>query len=121
MVRPDISALPANIKAYIAELESCIHGSDELSVSLSKAASVLAQDIDDLCNPQSDYVYRILLGDPKNKNFDQLMTTFNIFGTKIIGVTKKMKPAEQAGKFKAEGGNYYEHALKEAKNGKSKV
>ena len=121
MVRPDISALPANIKAYIAELESCIHGSDELSVSLSKASSKLAQDIDNLCDPQDNYAYKILKGDAKDKHFDQLMNVFNIFGTKIIGVTKKMKPAEQVGKFKAEGGNYYEHALKEAKNGKSKV
>lgn len=125
MKRPEITTIDPEVLAYIEYLEGCLNGSDNLTAALARANQTLADEINAICDGDPKYKFKIIKQDPKDKTLPNILSIFNIFGTKISEVTKQFKkeqPEQDLQKRKLPpGGNIYEDTLGRIKNGNAKV
>lgn len=136
MKRPDLIKLPPEILVYVEYLEGCLNGSSELIQALNTASKVFADDLNMLCI--GDYIdwiadgekdvprikLKFLSGDAKDKTFERIMILFDKFD-KIKALSQHFKgvftPQSDSRKVKLKpGGNIYEHAINQVKNGSTK-
>lgn len=143
MKKPDLIKISPDVLAYIGYLEGCLNGSSELIQALNTASKVFADDLNMLCEGNAfEWVVSesdgedegkdtlksnltFLSGDAKDKTFERIMVLFDKFD-KIKALSQHFKdtvlPQEGKGKIKLKpGGNFYEHALNQVKNGRSRV
>lgn len=128
MKRPDLEKLSKEQLDYVEYLEGCLSGSSELILALNTASRVFADDLNIMCNgfESEQSALTFLTSDAKDKTFERIMVLFDKFD-KIKALSQHFKGVstpevqKKASVKLKPGGNIYEHAVNQIKNGNTNI